>query len=224
MRTSAIPRRGWAAARVGFQAIGQVARIFIHYTAGSIAGGARASRAVEEKALRAWESFHMNSRGMRSIAYNVLVTQTGRRYIGRGNGGIRSTRVAGGHTECCNTSSVAVCGTLGASEEPTDEMLDGIRRTIAEMERADVAGRRANIDGHQNAPGASTACPGALQGHMRELRRPFNLNQGHHHHGHRRLHRKGKHHHHRHKRGKHPHPRARREGGHRAHHHGHRHR
>lgn len=96
----------------------------------------------------------MDTRRYEDIAYSFLIDDDGTVYEGRGAG------VIGGHTKGDNSKSHAICA-MGDFDKraPTPQMLHGIVSLIA-------YGRGRGwwhglTGGHRDAPGASTACPGA---------------------------------------------------------------
>lgn len=99
-------------------------------------------------------------RGWSDIAYSFLVDQSGAVFEGRGAG------VAGGHTKGRNRVSHAICCMINAeSTKPTSAMLHSVAEVAAHGIRN--GWWMGWTGGHQDAPGASTACPGGLL--MREL-------------------------------------------------------
>lgn len=119
-------------------------RLWVHHTADDRQG---------PTAVRAHQTFHMNTKGWSDIAYSFLIGDNGEIFEGRG------FRIAGGHTKDDNTRSHGIC-LLGNFDrrKPTNASL----RSLIELA---TYGRNTGywiptLGGHKDAPGAATACPG----------------------------------------------------------------
>lgn len=127
--------------------IGRSEGMFTHYTAGPRA----ASRAAGVAQVRGIQAFHMDTRGYADIGYSFLVDDEGTIYEGRGWG------VQGGHTNGWNSRSHAVCAILGDGQQPTPQMLAGLRWCHDEHDRRYGRGfHRSHRDVN------STSCPGDI--------------------------------------------------------------
>lgn len=139
-------------------------RLWIHHTAD--AGVAKDATLAQEAAYaRSIQAFHMDTRGYSDIAYSFLVMPSGRILVGRGWG------VTGAHTLNFNDSSHALCfaGTF-TSRRPTAAAIAAARELIADGIRRKKLTKTVTIDGHRNAAGNSTSCPGdKLMGLLDEL-------------------------------------------------------
>lgn len=121
--------------------------LWLHHTAGNSSGAA---------GMRGIQDFHMTVRGWSDIAYSFVIDpDTLTIYEGRGAG------AAGAHTAGRNSISHAIC-VMGdfTKETPTPALIALIGALIAHGHNqgwwpAQITG------GHQEAPGASTACPGS---------------------------------------------------------------
>lgn len=94
-------------------------------------------------------------RGFTGISYTDVVFPSGRVYVGRG------FQRVGAHTADRNSVSYGIV-LVGNYEiqTPTPEALSGVGRTIKRGRKWHKISKTSSIDGHQNAPGAATACPG----------------------------------------------------------------
>jgi hypothetical protein len=143
-----IPRAEWGARSP--RAVTHIAlptpRLWVHHTAGSERGAV---------GMRQIQAFHMDTRGWNDIAYSFVVDDhDGAIYEGRGAG------VAGGHTEGDNSRSHAICvmGNFegrGAQPHTLQAIVELANHGTAKGWWVPTLG------GHRDAPGASTACPGA---------------------------------------------------------------
>lgn len=145
-----VPRAEWGARAPTHRTLMPLPspRLWLHHTASDGAswhgpGGVRNT-----------QNYHMDSNGWSDIAYSYLVDDDGTVYEGRGAG------VVGAHTEGDNSSSHAICA-MGNYQErkPPSPLLLGISDLLIYGHQhgwwpATITG------GHQNAPGAQTACPG----------------------------------------------------------------
>lgn len=123
-----------------------------------------------EAILRSIEAFHIDTRGWRAIAYNLLVGhKAGRKAEGRGWG------VEGGATgSWADDQGISICavGNYDGVHEATDELMLNIAEVIAE---GILLGELVPLDsltivGHRDKPYA-TACPGRdLYARLHELR------------------------------------------------------
>lgn len=116
----------------------------IHHTAGSERGA---------EGVRSIQRFHQDVRGWSDIAYSFLVDADGTIFEGRGVG------IAGGHTQGFNATAHAIC-LMGNFEDrpPTDAALASAAALYAHGVAA--GWWKANLRGHRDFVGASTACPG----------------------------------------------------------------
>lgn len=119
--------------------------VYIHHT-GTAQHGAAGMRAIQR--------YHQDTRGWKCIAYNFVVDRDGKVYEGRGAG------IAGGATEGQNSVSHAVCLMGNFDRENTSA---AARRSLIDLLRHGAAQGwwKVELLGHKQAPGASTACPGA---------------------------------------------------------------
>lgn len=116
-------------------------------------------------AVRAIQTFHMNTRGWNDIAYSFLIDQDGTVYEGRGAG------IQGAHTlapppdtSSENRQSHGICllGNLMAHTPPkaqTDALLQLIKWG------SDRGWWHTLTGGHEDAPGNATSCPGSWWQH-----------------------------------------------------------
>lgn len=131
-------------------------RLWIHHTAGPERG---------PSGMRSIQAYHMDVRGWTDIAYSFVIDNVnGAIYEGRGVG------VAGGHTRGDNASSHAIC-LMGNFDHDTPS-----GTALASIVALARHGRNRGwwtptLGGHEDAPGASTACPGRnLYRHLPDLR------------------------------------------------------
>lgn len=118
-------RGGWGA--IGWRdrtSLKSAESLTLHYTGSNRLGFSSDSFAAEERMVRSIQRYHMATRGWSDIAYNWLVGQSGRVYIGRGLG-IRS---AANGTNRGNDSSYAVCFLIGGDEAPSAAAVAAVQR------------------------------------------------------------------------------------------------
>ena len=115
------------------------------------------------RAVRGIQKFHQDTRGWADIAYNFLYSPSERKfYEGRGAG------VLGAHTRGHNMASHGLC-VLGNYDRAgfTDNMLEDLQGFLKWHAQY---GPERFTGGHQDAPGALTACPGRnLQSNLRAI-------------------------------------------------------
>lgn len=151
-------RSDWNARSVSLEPIRTpLSDVFIHHTVG-VPGPDFAAF------MRETEAFHINSRGMRAIAYSHVVTEAVSAE-GRGWG------KAGGHTLDHNSTSHAVCAAGNFETQPaSDALISTIAATIREGIRVGAVSPNPNIRGHRDV--FATACPGAnLYARLDDIRR-----------------------------------------------------
>ena len=101
-------------------------------------------------ALKAFERFHMDSRGWNAIAYNWLVDPEGVIYAGRGAG------IVSGATKGWNSRTESICYTGGGFVEIPQAARDSIRWLVG-----DIQGRYDDklwVKGHRDL--GNSTCPG----------------------------------------------------------------
>lgn len=159
MFNEALSPRQWGA-RINYDAWERVTpkdKWIVHY-GGPAVGDYNAGPDREEAVLRAWEAFHIDSKGWSGIAYNYAIGNSGVLYRLRGEN-------AGGHTRgdyepdgrSENSEGRAVVFILGDGQEPSLEA----KATFALM----WGEQPLPIIGHKDVAlhgtgGTSTACPG----------------------------------------------------------------
>lgn len=102
-------------------------------------------------AVRAYERYHMDTRGWNAIAYNWLVDERGVIYEGRGPG------IVSGATKHYNFKTESICYTGYGGKKPPEVALISITEVIE-----DIQGRYGGslwLKGHQDL--AATSCPGS---------------------------------------------------------------
>lgn len=113
---------------------------------------ARQAKSMEKKAMRQLEEVALG-RGFDGISYTNIVFESGRVYLGRG-----FTRI-GAHTADRNSSSygIAAQGNF-MTNDPSDELVNGIAKTIKKGIKQKRIRPTATIRGHRDV--SATACPG----------------------------------------------------------------
>lgn len=148
---------------------GPVGDLFVHHSAGALPkDGVDATIQAEAALIRATREFHIDSRGMSDIAYSYGFMPSGRVYTLRGHR-------TGGHTFCCNTTSIAFLF-FGTSDSVPNEALDNALAAMR-VERAHQVEignltRNHRLRGHREVGGqfGPTACPGtALFDRLKEI-------------------------------------------------------
>ncbi|MFP8885435.1 peptidoglycan-binding protein [Streptomyces mangrovi] len=114
--------------------------------------------------VRGIQSHHMDGNGWADIAYTYLVCVHGRVYEGRGPW----VRTAANGTDSGNRDWYAVCALTGGSSSDydpvTEELLDALRWSIANLRDIGGAGRGINRHGDH----LPTSCPGLLSSYVRD--------------------------------------------------------
>ncbi|MEU0493477.1 N-acetylmuramoyl-L-alanine amidase [Nocardiopsis sp. NPDC006139] len=123
--------------------------VTIHYVGASPINDSHSACAGR---VRGIQNHHINGNGWADIAYSLLVCAHGYVFVGRGI----NRRTAANGTNSGNQNWYAVCALLGGSQQPTDEMVQGIRDAVAYLRKSGGAGSR--INGHRDH--LSTSCPG----------------------------------------------------------------
>lgn len=100
--------------------------------------------------VKAFERYHMRTRGWRGIAYNWLVDADGVIYEGRGHG------VVGGATRGWNSSTESICYTGWGSGVIPERALESIHWLVSDIQSRH--GNRLWVKAHRDF--ASTSCPG----------------------------------------------------------------
>ncbi len=102
-------------------------------------------------AVRAYERYHMDTRGWNAIAYNWLVDERGVIYEGRGPG------IVSGATKHYNFKTESICYTGYGGTKPPEVALISITEVIEDIQGR--YGGRLWLKGHQDL--AATSCPGS---------------------------------------------------------------
>lgn len=108
------------------------------------------------RALRAWQAYHMDTRGWSDIAYQVAVDQDGNRYLLRG---LDVQSAANGDTDV-NDKYGAVLLILAPGEQPSPAMVAEVRRVVAD--HRGLFRHSKLILGHSQVRPEPTACPGPI--------------------------------------------------------------
>lgn len=164
--TEVIERSRWTTDAFGFpkwknrliepeDVIGVVA----HYPATS--GSLPENPTLEQTLARVqgYHRYHTQTRGWADIGYPVLIDQAGRRIVGAGD----THAAAHSATDAvpdANERLMAICFILGNDDRPTPAAIAAANEQIAEWKK-----KFPNLKyvlGHQEVPGASTACPGRV--------------------------------------------------------------
>ena len=160
------PRWKWATRNVSLTPlpVQPATHVFIHHAVSGIEGSDidldnDGLPDEFEAILRQIEAFHMDVRGWRAIAYNIMVSHKGYRAAGRGWG------VEGGATGgWADDQGISICavGNYHGVHDVTPQLIRAIVETIAEgIEQGHLVGlNKLTILGHQQKPYA-TACPGS---------------------------------------------------------------
>ena len=124
---------------------------FIHHT---VTAGGKRTRAQEKAHMRELQRIAF-SRGFADISYSFVIFPSGRIYKGRGWG------VVGAHTEGSNSVAHAFCFVGNFERDrPTPQALESAAHLHRYGVRRGHIRRNGFIEGHREAPGAATACPG----------------------------------------------------------------
>ena len=112
--------------------------------------------------IRGYRDFHVNSRGYKDVAYGAAVDWRGQTWELRG---LDHESGANGGT-VSNNHGAAILMLLGAREVPTQAMIDGVLRLLAQLKATYPTASW--VRGHQQSPEAGGQCPGpAVMGLLR---------------------------------------------------------
>ena len=142
-----------------------VRHVTIHYL-----GAPTPADDPEERRCRRTQDYHIDTRGWTDVAYNYMVGQSGRAYVGRGR---RRKNAADGGAG--NKDSLSVCALLGTVHTiPSDAMLATLQSLVWELAEEFPAIK--SIRPHK--AWKATSCPGpALTARLKAgeftLRRPI---------------------------------------------------
>ncbi len=143
--------------------------VFIHHAADP-----RPAIAGEFREAQKFQNYHLDTKGWWDIAYNYLVTPSGRVIEGRG-AGIRS-----GATKHENAASYSICF-MGdfhypVNEKPSDASISAAGQLIRWLIDHEWVVAEPEILGHRNSRFSRTTCPGdLLYGRMDDIRRAAGL-------------------------------------------------
>lgn len=128
----------------------------------------------EADAWRAYQRYHMGTRGWSDIAYNFGVgPHTGNAYVGRG---WRRQGGATGSPQDANSISICAIGDF-ESDETTPELIKGIVKLIKRGQANGHLQAELEILGHKDKP-YSTSCPGKhLYKQLPEIRKEVHRTQ-----------------------------------------------
>lgn len=155
-----LQRSAWTStAPGGLPLSGPMSDLFIHHADGAFPlGGVNASRDAEAALIRATREFHIVKRGFSDIAYSYGFMPSGRIYMLRGHR-------TGGHTFCCNRTSIAFLF-FGNSDTAPREFVDNAvsamrEERVRQMEMGNLT-RNHRVRGHRDVGSqfGSTECPG----------------------------------------------------------------
>lgn len=104
--------------------------------------------------LRGYRDFHVNSRGYKDVAYGAAVDWRGQTWELRG---LDHESGANGGT-VSNNHGTAILMLLGDREVPTQAMIDGVLRLLAQLKATYPTASW--VRGHQQSPEAGGQCPG----------------------------------------------------------------
>ncbi|GAA4680595.1 N-acetylmuramoyl-L-alanine amidase [Nocardioides nanhaiensis] len=155
MSLNILPRSAWTSTRNGRAgrplSKSRVVGIACHYPAAGNVRLAGLSQSAVANRLRGWRSYHV-SKGWADIGYNFALDGSGRVWDLTGfNVGAHAGTIG-------NPSRVGVLFVLGNDEEPPEAMVDAFRELRAHIRRTFPSANL--VQGHQQVPGNSTACPG----------------------------------------------------------------
>jgi hypothetical protein len=154
-----MPRSAWTSTKpagVNLPA-SNVTRLNVHYPASGNVVMAGFTAAQVASRLRGWRDYHVNVRGWADIGYNMAIDGAGRIWTLRGIDRVGAHSASAGNPSE-NRYSIGVLFVVGNTERPTKAAIEAFRQL-----RADILKRSPKatiVRGHQQVPGASTACPG----------------------------------------------------------------
>lgn len=123
-----------------------------------------------EEDVRGIQNFHMGTRGWRDIAYNFLVDDDGRIYVGRGYG-----NQGGANLGADNSFSHSICAMGNYENRPVPAALEDSIIWLLEQGSALGFWKTNDIRGHRDELDAQTDCPGRyLYGRLPAIRLKVN--------------------------------------------------
>lgn len=150
-----VPRKLWGARRrrrhPGTLDPAHVVGVALHWPA--MTTPVRGRRNVS-RALRNWQTYHMDHHKWSDIAYQFAVDQDGHRYNLRG---LKHVSAANGNTDV-NRRYGAILLVLADGETPTPKMIRNTRRLVKRHRR--IFKRSRHVVGHGDIRPGGTACPG----------------------------------------------------------------
>lgn len=130
----------------------RVVGIAVHYPAVGDKILAKSTKAQVAAWLEGWRKYHVNGHGWRDIGYNYAIDQAGRIWFLTGLD-------VGAHANAVgNPTRVGVLFVIGDNEEPTPEAIAAFNQFHHWV--LQFLPKALKVEGHQEIPGNSTACPG----------------------------------------------------------------
>lgn len=126
--------------------------VTVHYGGAEVGITAATPHEQCEQQWRAWQRFHMDTRGWVDVAYTGAFCQHGYAFAGRGSG----VRTSAQGSNAGNQRSYAVVFVGGEGDAPTEDAYAGLDWWILALRRSGAGPR---VWGHRDW--TSTACPGA---------------------------------------------------------------
>lgn len=123
--------------------------VTIHYVGASHINDSHSACAGRVKGI---QNHHIDGNGWADIAYSLLVCQHGYVFVGRG----LNRRTAANGTNSGNQNWYAVCALIGGSQQPSADMVQGIKDAVSYLRRS--GGAASGVNGHRDH--LSTSCPG----------------------------------------------------------------
>ncbi|KQP81561.1 peptidoglycan-binding protein [Aeromicrobium sp. Leaf291] len=156
MSVTYIPRSEWTNTKNGRAGraldVARVDGFAVHYPADGNVTLGRLSRAQVAAKLRAYRQVHLNKKWA-DIGYNYAIDQAGRIWFLTGDNVGAHANVVG------NTRRIGVLFVVGNNEPISPEAIEAFRALRADKRRKFT--KATLVQGHQQVPGNSTACPGA---------------------------------------------------------------
>ncbi|ANC31421.1 N-acetylmuramoyl-L-alanine amidase [Isoptericola dokdonensis] len=147
-----LPRSAWTSTKPGWWRTPpyvDAEGIACHWPASGKIGTSKSAVAA---ALRGWRHYHVYTRGWADIGYNYAVDQAGR--IWELAGKRTAAHAASSANPDANAELYGVLFVVGQGEAVSAKAIAAFRSLRAEL------GSKLPVMGHQQVPGASTACPG----------------------------------------------------------------
>jgi hypothetical protein len=156
-----LPRSAWTSTAAGGATLtgSKLLGTSVHYPGDGNVIYAGLTRDQVAGKLRAYRSYHVNTRGWSDIGYQVAGDQAGRVWDLRGIGRVPAASASDANPDA-NQEWGAFLMVIGNSEAPSPALIEAFRHWRFHRWLTRWVGKTA-VRGHRQVPGAQTSCPGS---------------------------------------------------------------